>query len=69
MATAHPHGLQPAQRLISVELSAVKAYDAVLPHLNQTANLEAAQAFRSQHEAAAKSLQAAARSTIGGDAT
>ena len=60
---------QQAQTLISVELSAVKSYDAVLPHLTLTANREAAQAFRTQHEDAAKSLQAAARSTLGGDAS
>ena len=60
---------QQAQTLISVELSAVKSYDVVLPHLTLTANRESALAFRTQHEDAAKSLQAAARSTLGGDAS
>jgi len=60
---------QQAQTLISVELSAVKSYDVVLPHLTLTANREAAQTFRTQHEEAAKSLQDAARSALGGDAS
>lgn len=56
---------QQAKTLTSIELSAVKSYDTVISHLTDSANLEAAQAFRKQHEETAKGLQDATRSSLG----
>ena len=61
--------IQQAQTLISIELSAVNIYDRVLGDLTESANSEAAQAFRKQHEDTAAALDKAATSVLGKDAT